>query len=176
VTIVLGLVPDLIALVALLLTLRQIRLSNGGNHLPVILEAFKVAHAPDSPCLGAEKYLLNDLARQYPDDCSVTELSGPAYSHALFIGMFFDDLGKAVAHGMIHEDVVLGSFGPGVVPIWDALAPYVYRQREVSSSNFWIYFEDLAARATTRPSSDIYKALGLRSRQPRRGPHAPSPD
>ncbi|MEE4541302.1 hypothetical protein V2S66_04890 [Streptomyces sp. V4-01] len=174
-TLALNLTAMMISLVALvvsiLLTLRQIRLSNGGNHLPVILEAFKLAHDPDSTYLNAEKYLLNDLAREHSVDCGVTELPAPARAYALTIGMFFDDLGKVVAHDIVHQDIVVGSFGPGLVRMWDALAPYVYRQRRTHGNHFWIYFEDLAVRAATRPSAVVYAALGLRSRPPRQEPH-----
>lgn len=165
----LNLALTLISLGAVLLALRQNRLSNGGNHLPVILEAFKEAHAPDSDYLDAEKYILNNLAREHLVDCGITELPRePARRYVLSIGMFFDDLGKVVAHGMIHQDVVVGSFGPGIIPLWRALAPYVYEQRRTGSPNFWIYFEDLAVRATIRPNTDVYKKLGLRSWPPGR--------
>lgn len=173
---VLNLAAMMISLVALvvsvLLTLRQIRLSNGGNHLPVILEAFKLAHDPDSTYLHAEKYLLNDLAREHSPDRGITELPATARSYALTIGMFFDDLGKVVAHGIVHQDIVVGSFGSGIIRMWDALAPYVYRQRLTHANNFWIYFEDLAVRASARPSADVYVALGLRRRPPRQEPGA----
>lgn len=170
VTIALNLAAIMISLVAVvvsvLLTLRQIRLSNGGNHLPVILEAFKLAHDPNSTYLKAERYLLHDLAREHSVDCGIIELPDIARSHALTIGMFFDDLGKVVAHGIVHEDIVLGSFGSGIFRMWDALAPYVYQQRSTNSNYFWIYFEDLAVRAAARPSSEVYAALGLRTRPP----------
>jgi hypothetical protein len=165
VTIVLNLATVVIASLALLLALRQNRLSNGGNHLPVILEAFKSVHGPDSTYLEDEKYVLNDLA-QHSVDCGVTELPDEARPHALNIGMFFDDLGKLVAHDIIDQELVVGSFGMGIVRMWDALAPYVYQQRRVHDNHFWIYFEDLAARTAATPNTLVYAALGLRSRPP----------
>lgn len=171
-----ALMISLVALVvSILLTLRQIRLTNGGNHLPVILEAFKVAHDPESDYLTAERYLLNDLAREHSPGRGVTELPAPARSYALTIGMFFDDLGKVVAHGIVHQDIVVGSFGPGIIRMWDALAPHVYEQRRTADNDFWIYFEDLAVRAAARPNSVVYAALGLRRRPPRQEPHSSAP-
>jgi hypothetical protein len=178
-TIALNLAALMISLLALvvsvLLTLRQIRLSNGGNHLPVILEAFKLAHDPDSDYLNAEKYLLNDLAREHPVDLGIIGLPTAARTHALTIGMFFDDLGKVVAHDIVHQDIVVGSFDSGIVRMWDALAPYVYQQRRASDNHFWIYFEDLAVRAATRPGAVVYAALGLRSRPPQQESHGSLP-
>lgn len=158
--------------VSVLLTLRQIRLSSGGNHLPVILDAFKLVHDPDSTYLKAEKYLLNDLPQEHSADRGVTELPNPARTHALTIGMFFDDLGKVVAHDIVHQDIIVGSFGSGIIRMWDALAPYVYQQRRTHANHFWVYFEDLAVRAAARPSAVVYADLDLRKRPPRVVPDA----
>lgn len=177
-TITLNLAALLISFLALIvpipLALRQIRLSNGGNHLPVVLEAFKEFRNP--AYLAAEKYLLHGLAQEHSVDCGCTGLPEPARTHAWTIGMFFDDLGKLVAHGIIDQSLVVGSFGMGIVRMWDALAPYVYQQRRAHDDHFWIYFEDLAARAAATPNTLVYDVLGLHSRSPQQVPRTPLPD
>ncbi|MBB5938973.1 DUF4760 domain-containing protein [Streptomyces zagrosensis] len=162
-------------IVSILLTQRQIRLSNGGNHLPVILEAFKMHHNP--AYLEAEKYLLHELAQEHSADCGCTGLPEPARTHALTIGMYFDDLGKLVAHDVIDQNLIVGSYGvEGIVCMWDALAPYVYQQRRTHDNHFWIYFENLAARTAATPNSLVYAALSLCSRPPQQPPRTPRPN
>ncbi|MGP4050013.1 DUF4760 domain-containing protein [Streptomyces sp. 2A115] len=74
--------------------------------------------------------------------------------------VFYDDVGKLVAFGVVDERLVIGSHGLNIVSMWDALAPYIYRER-VLSTPAMLYFEDLAARAKTRPMATVHAQLGL---------------
>jgi hypothetical protein len=174
-TVTLNLAALLIPLVALIvsipLTLRQIRLGSGANHLPVILEAFRDVRDP--AYAEAERYVLDDLTREHPAVCGWSGLPEPARTQTLRIGILFDDLGKLVAHGIVDEELVIGSFGMGIVRVWDVLAPYVYQERHAQANHFWIYFEDLACRTAARSNVEIYAALGLRARPPRPAPDTP---
>ena len=156
---------SLVALVvSMFLTLRQIRLASGGNHLPVVLDAFQ--HTRSTAWLEAEKYVLTELTDEHPADCGYQDMPAPARGHAGTIGLFYDDLGKLVAHGMIHQSLVIGSYGTNIVRLWDSLAPYVYAERRAHGLHFWIYFEDLAARTAASPPDQVYADLRLRSRAP----------
>jgi hypothetical protein len=167
-TIVLNFAALAISLVALvvsiLLTVRQIRLASGGNHLPVVLDAFR--HTRSAAWLDAENYVLTELTDEHAAGCGYRDLPAPARTHAGTIGLFYDDLGKLVAHGMIHQSLVIGSYGTNIVRLWDALAPYVYAERRARGLHFWIYFEDLAARTAATPPDRVYADLHLRSRSP----------
>lgn len=171
-TIAVNIAASAISLVALamsiLLTRRQIHLASGGNHLPVVLDAFQ--HTRSAAWLEAENYVLTKLTDEHPADCGYRNMPAPARRHAGTIGLFYDDLGKLVAHRVIHQNLVIGSYGTNIVRLWDALAPYVYAERQAPGSHFWIYFEDLAARTAATTPDRVYTALRLRSRRPSETP------
>lgn len=148
----------------MLLTSRQLRLASGGNHLPVVLEAFKETRNPQ--WFSAQEYVLTELAKQHDPDCGHRGLPENALIHANTIGLFYDDLGKLVAHGVIDQSLVIGSYGTNIVRLWDALAPYVYTERRKYGLHSWIYFEDLAARTAATHPEVVYASLRLRSRPP----------
>jgi hypothetical protein len=171
-TIVLSLATLAISLMALvisiLLTRRQLRLASGGNHLPVVLDAFRETR--NAAWFEAQEYVLTELAKEHEPDYGHRGLPEQARTHANTIGLFYDDLGKLVAHGMIGQDLVIGSYGTNIVRLWDALAPYVYIERRQQGLHFWIYFEDLAVRTDARHPKAVYADLRLRSRPPRQEP------
>jgi hypothetical protein len=165
---------SLIALVVgVLLTVRQIQLARGGNHLPVVLETFKESRSRD--WFEAQEYILTKLAQEYPADCGYCGLPAPIRDKVNVIGLFFDDLGKLVAHRVIDERLALGSYGPPIAFMWDALAPYVYEERQAHVPYFWVYFEDLAARMASVNPEVVYAKLGLCRRPPRAVDHSPIP-
>ena len=167
-TIVLNIAALAISLTALvismLLGLRQLRVASGGNHLPVVLDAFQ--HTRSAAWFDAQEYVLTELATEHEPKCGHRGLPEQARTHANTIGLFYDDVGKLVAHGMIDQSLVIGAYGTNIVRLWDALAPYIYTERQRYGLHFWIYFEDLAARtAATRPEV-VYASLRLRTRRP----------
>lgn len=156
---------SLVALaVSIWLTRRQIHLASSGNHLPVVLDAFQ--HTRSTAWLEAEKYVLTKLTDDHAADCGYRDMPALARRHAGTIGLFYDDLGKLVAHGVIHQNLVIGSYGTNIVRLWDTLAPFVCAERQAHGSHFWIYFEDLAARTAATPPDRVYTDLRLRSRPP----------
>jgi hypothetical protein len=165
VTTAVALVLQAVSLAALGLAVRQNRLAGGANHLPVVLEAFQ--HSRGSAWLEAQEYVLTRLADECPIESGYSQLPPSARSHVNTIGLFYDDLGKLVAHGMIGEDLVIGSYGMPIVWLWDALAPYAYAERRLHGLDFWVYFEDLAERTASTTPAAVYARLALRSRPPR---------
>jgi hypothetical protein len=163
------LVVSVIALVAsAVVGVRQIRLSNGGNQLPVVLEAFRESREPG--WLPANEYVLNALRKQSPEH-GQRGLPDDARVHTTTIGLFYDDLGKLVAHGVIGKDLVIGAYGTMIVRLWDALAPFVYAERRLHGLHFWIYFENLAALTAQTDMDRVYRKL--RARPPRPTPVEP---
>jgi hypothetical protein len=43
------------------------------------------------------------------------------------VALFYEDVGKLVAHGVVDERLIVGSYGPNIVNMWEVLAPYFYR-------------------------------------------------
>ncbi|MGP4030389.1 DUF4760 domain-containing protein [Actinomadura sp. 3N407] len=110
------------------------------------------------------------MAHEHPADSGWRGLSDEARTHANTIGLFYDDLAKLVAHGVIDQTLVIGSYGTNIVRLWDALAAYVYTERREYRLHFWIYFEDLAARTASTHPETVHADLRLQSR-----PHGSDP-
>ncbi|MDQ0600804.1 hypothetical protein QF037_005149 [Streptomyces canus] len=71
------------------------------------------------------------------------------------VSLFYDDVGKLVAHGVVEESLIIGSYGLNIVNMWDVLAPYIYKER-ILTTKAMLYFEDLAARAKARPMESVH--------------------
>jgi hypothetical protein len=145
-------------------TLRQRRLANSSNHLPIVITVFRESRT--DAWLAAQEHVLNELPSRDALKYGISGLPKQAHAHAVLIGLFYDDLGKLVAHRMIDQHLVIGGYGTMIVRLWDALAPFVYAERELHKTAFWVYFEDLATRTAARTPGEVYKALRLGSRPP----------
>lgn len=164
------LVVSLAALVvSAIVGVRQIRLSDGGNQLPVVLDAFRESRGPG--WLPAHEYVLNTLPVQHSPEHGYRGLPDDARAHADTVGLFYDDLGKLIAHGVIDKNLVIGAYGPTIVRLWDALAPVVYAERRLYGLHFWIYFEHLAVLTAQADMNRVYRKL--RARPPRPTPVEP---
>jgi hypothetical protein len=121
---VLNLAAFVISLVALLLSvflnLRQIRVTSGGNHLPVVLDAFKESRS--TAWFEAEEYVLNRLAEEHAAECGIRglpivrlwdALAPYVYeerrAHKLHFWVYFEDL--AVRTAEITPEVVYAEIG-----------------------------------------------------------------
>ncbi|ROO86707.1 hypothetical protein EDD29_4285 [Actinocorallia herbida] len=168
-TVVLNLAALSISLTALVISirlgLRQIRVASGGLHLPVVLETFDYSRS--TAWFEAQEYVLTTLAHEHHAETGWRGLPEEARTHVNIIGLFYDDLGKLVAHGVIDQSLVIGSYGMNIVRLWDSLAPFVYTERREHVPQFWMYFEDLAARTAALPPETVYAELQMRSRPPR---------
>ncbi|MFF4550416.1 hypothetical protein [Streptomyces sp. NPDC001435] len=130
----------------------------------MVVELFRETRQPDFS--RAIEYISSDLARQYSPELGYRRLPEEPLRHIRRVSLFYDDVGKLVAHGVVDERLIIGSYGPNILNMWDVLAPYIYRERELTTKAM-IYFEDLAHRARVRPQSSVHAELGLQSSPPR---------
>ncbi|MEU1707883.1 DUF4760 domain-containing protein [Streptomyces sp. NPDC005706] len=126
--------------------------------LPIILQLFKETRDPAFS--RAIEYISHDLAREHSPDNGYRRLPPEARSHVRRVGLFYDDVGKLVAFGVVDERLIIGSYGTNIVCMWDDLSPYIYRER-ILSTKAMLFFEDLAARAKARPLPSVHAELGL---------------
>lgn len=144
------------------LALRQVQVAERSNNAAVVLKLFEVARGEEF--VETQKYAREKLADKHEAALGITGLPEDLRHRMTLLTWFYDDLGKLVAQGAVAEDVVLGVFGAGVLRTWDALAPYVYAERQLRATNFQMYFEDLAARSAARTPQDVGRTLGPRAR------------
>ncbi|QQM42462.1 DUF4760 domain-containing protein [Streptomyces liliifuscus] len=136
--------------------------------LAMILEGFKDSRGDDY--LEAVEYVLYRLAVEHPQPVSYLQLPEEAKRHVQRIGLFYNDLGKLVAHGIIDESLIIGLYGRSLLRAWIVLAPFVYLERQAHRRNTMPYFEDIAWRASNTPPEVVYRKLGLHAFPPTAAP------
>lgn len=146
--------------VSALLAVRQNRTASAGYSLPVVLEIFDQFRTPEF--FEARQYIYEQLNKEFEDPVPYTDLPPGVRAKVRIVGGRYDDLGKLVAHGVVNEELIIGSNGTAVRRVWEAIAPFVYEERRKSGALTWAYLEDLAGRARRNPPHAIYAKLGLR--------------
>jgi hypothetical protein len=141
------------------LALRQMRTATDGYALPVVLNVFSQFRTQEF--FDAQQYVFHQLNREFEEPTAYTELPLEARSQVRAVAGLYDDLGKLVAHGIVREELVIGSNGTQARRIWEAVEPFVLEERRKRKSNLWIYLEDLAYRSTRTPPASIYAKLKL---------------
>jgi len=141
------------------LTLRQMRTATDGYALPVVLNVFSQFRSQEF--FEAQQYVLYQLNKDFPEAAAYTALPLEARSQVRAVAGLYDDLGKLVAHGIVKEELVIGSNGIHARRIWEAVEPFVLEERRQRKSNLWIYLEDLAYRSTRTPPATIHAKLKL---------------
>ncbi|WP_305785680.1 DUF4760 domain-containing protein [Symbioplanes lichenis] len=140
-----------------MLALRQTRTTMDGYALPVVLNVFSQFRTQEF--FDAQQYVFDELPAQPVQP--YTDLPLEARSQIRMVGGLYDDLGKLVAHGIVKEELIIGSNGPQAGRIWAAVEPFVRAERAKRGSNLWIYLEDLAYRAAHKPPAAIHDKLNL---------------
>jgi hypothetical protein len=161
VSVVVSVASALTALVAVALSMRQVRLMERQAMLPVVLESFREARS--SEWFQARDFIYERLAAEFSPEHGVTQLPEPARSSVREVGFLFDNFGLLIAHRVASEDLVLGFFGEHIDEIWRILEPYIRKEAERRGLHYMVFFEDLVVRSRSRGSADIRHALGLRS-------------
>lgn len=142
------------------LAARQNRTASAGYSLPVVLEIFGQFRSEEF--FAARKYVYDTLNKDFERPIAYTDLPPDALAKVRMVGGRYDDLGKLVAHGVVGEELIIGSNGTAIRRVWERVAPFVYAERRKTGALTWAYLEDLAHRATRNPPQKIYTKLGLR--------------
>ena len=144
---------------------RSVRATRASQSLTVIKDIFGQRHDPEFVAAMAA-VRSPEFATDIDPAGGVSGLPDGARAAAERLIVFYDDLGKLVAHGIIDEDLVIGAYGAGARWAWDALAPFIVAQRVLNETNYNIYFQDLALRTARNPPAAVHARLRLA--QPRR--------
>lgn len=142
------------------LAIRQNRTASAGYSLPVVVEIFGQFRSEEF--FEARQYVCDDLNQEFESPIAYTDLPPEVRTKVRIVGGRYDDLGKLVAHGVVAEELIIGSNGTAIRRVWESVAPFVYEERRKSGALTWAYLEDLADRALRNPPQAIYAKLGLR--------------
>ncbi|MEU9348998.1 hypothetical protein AB0D74_48155 [Streptomyces sp. NPDC048278] len=143
---------------------RQLRLAHHSNLLPIVLDLFKETRTLEFS--RSIEYIRDHLTAAHSAHGGYRMLPEEVKMHIRRVGLFYDDVGKLVAHGIVDEQLILGAYGNAIARVWTTLAPYVYAERERHRNLSMVYFEDLAYRASQTTMTAVHAAAGLRTCPP----------
>ncbi|MGW7386913.1 DUF4760 domain-containing protein [Streptomyces sp. NPDC054794] len=130
------------------------------HHVTDRLDGFRESRSPDFR--ASVEYVLYHLRDDFPTAVSYLELPDGPKEHVRQVAFFYDELGKLVVHGVVDQDLVIGSYGRTIYQTWLAIAPYVYRERELRQRVVLPYLEHMAAVTSEVTASDIHRKMKLR--------------
>ena len=156
-----SLVASFLALgVSIWTALRQVRIMRHSNQVPLLVETFKEYRSPLYQ--RYEHYVVNNLAKDHSPELGFAGLPEEARTAATSLVTFFNVLGSFLIFGMADESVIVPLFAYRASQAWDALEPYIRRERQARGNYYFAsHFEDLVCRTRDHPAADF----GLRLRR-----------
>jgi hypothetical protein len=151
----------LIAIAALILSLRQMRRQ---NLLPVALDIFRESR--ESEWFRARDWVVTRLAAEHGPEHGVSGLPEQARERVRRVVFYYDNLGVFVAFKVIGQDLAVAFHGVGLTEAWAVLEPYIRREREIRAMRYAVFYEDLVRRSRARPPNEVYGRLKLRGLSP----------
>ncbi|MGW0576257.1 DUF4760 domain-containing protein [Streptomyces sp. NPDC002920] len=143
-----ALVVSLVALgVSGAMSLRQVRLSQHANALPVVVDLFR--EHPSVQVAKARTFIHRELPA-YDLSLGLAGLPEEKQDLVRELAWYYDNLGALVTHGVVGIEPVCGYLGGSVISVWERLEPLVAVERSRRSQNglpdptrFQEYFENL---------------------------------
>ncbi|MGW8971941.1 DUF4760 domain-containing protein [Streptomyces platensis] len=127
--------------------LRQLRLAQHANALPVLVDLFREHR---SVRLARARHFVH---QQLPDCDLSAGLAGLPEDEGDLVrelAWYYDNLGALVAHGVVDIEPISGYLGGSVISVWESMEPLVEAERAKRASkgmpdpNRWQeYFENL---------------------------------
>jgi hypothetical protein len=171
VSLIVSLGSAVIALMALILSVRQTRRQ---NLLPIALDIFRESRTTE--WFEARDWVVTRLRTEHSPDNGVSGLPEPARERVRRVVFFYDNLGVFVAFKVIGQDLAIGFHGVGLTEAWQVLEPYIRRERAIRRMRYAVFYEDLVGRFRSRPPGEVYSELKLRRILPDDQPGQPGAD
>lgn len=142
--------------------LRQIRIMHHTNQLPVLVELFQEFRSSEFQL--AERYVVQRLRDEHDPETGCMLLPEEAFLAVTKVIGFYSGCGAFIARKVADEGLVVPLLGYRASRAWDALEPFIRREREIreSSDRYASVFEDFVWRV--RRHTSLEKAYGLRLR------------
>ncbi len=142
--------------VSIALTLRQIRLMNNSNQLPVVLDLFMELRSADF--VHSEERLWSALASGEDSERGVSGLEQPLQDDVYRVCAFYQMLAYLVAFRVVEEDLVFLATHYRILRTWDTIRPYAVAERSLRGDpySYLNFFEDLVVMTRSKSSQDIY--------------------
>ncbi|WP_157881127.1 DUF4760 domain-containing protein [Streptomyces griseoruber] len=143
-----ALVVSLLALaVSGVVSLRQLRLSQHANALPVVVDLFQEHRGVR---LAQARTFVHEELPGYDLDGGLAGLPDEGRDLVRELAWYYDNLGVLVAHGVVDIEPVSGYLGGSVISVWEHMEPLVRAERTRRAQNtlpdpgrWQVYFENL---------------------------------
>lgn len=109
-----------------LVSLRQLRLSQQANALPVVVDLFREHR---SIRLGQARTFVHEELPGYDLSLGLAGLPEEGRDLVRELGWYYDNLGALVAHGVVDIGPVSGYLGGSVLSVWEHMEPLVRAER-----------------------------------------------
>ncbi|MBL7489316.1 DUF4760 domain-containing protein [Frankia sp. AgB1.9] len=125
---------------------RQTKAADGANRIPFLLEVFGKFSSGDF--IDDLLYVEFTLVHEHNGSLGISGLPQETRDRVLRVVMHFQTLAYLASFRVVDEEIILASVRIHIIQAWDALAPFIYqeRNREQKVGTFR-FFEDLAVAA-----------------------------
>ncbi|MET7363576.1 hypothetical protein ABZS76_34750 [Streptomyces sp. NPDC005562] len=154
-------------------SLRQLRLTEHANTLPVLVDLFREHR---SARLAHARYLVFERLPGCDPSNGMAGLPEAERDLIRELAWFYDNLGALVSHGVVDIEPVSGYLGGSVISVWEQMEPLVRVERQKRVRNalpdpdrWQAYFENLyhLVREMPPPRARAETALWRLPRLPR---------
>ncbi|MFI9770260.1 hypothetical protein ACIHJG_25810 [Streptomyces sp. NPDC052415] len=128
-------------------SLRQLRLTQHANTLPVLVDLFREHRSAD---LARARHVVYEQLAACDLSAGLEALPETERDLVRELAWFYDNLGALVAHGVVGIELVSGYLGGSVISVWERMEPLVQAERakrarnNLPDPNRWqAYFENL---------------------------------
>jgi hypothetical protein len=149
--------------VSSIIALRQVKIMQHSNLLPVMIDMFREFRAPEFK--KHMDYIGESLWKEAPHESfGTSNLPEPARLHVTPVASFFNTVGVLVANEVITDLTVASYMGGSTIRAWSRLAPYIRNERtRRHDENYYLFFEHLAFLVSENPPSRLNARLKLRT-------------
>jgi predicted DNA binding protein len=130
------------SLMAIIVALRQARIMQHANLLPILTEMFNDFRSAEFKQHIA--YITTEL-QTYPRDTAVDDLPEVARNHIGPVVDYFNTIGVLVANRLVSDLLIASYMGRSVLRAWYYSEPYIRKERARRKDPEWnMFFENLA--------------------------------
>jgi hypothetical protein len=130
------------------LAVRQVLLSERANHLPAyltLLSEFRSREFNDHYL-----YVCERLRKEHDAALGISGLPAGAREAIYDVAYYYQMLAVLILTRIVSEDIVLAFFHWRIIRAWEAISPYVIREREISKASGSTVLRLLEEYATNR--------------------------
>ncbi|HZG04026.1 MAG TPA: hypothetical protein VE546_10705 [Streptomyces sp.] len=155
---------SLLALIVAAVTARrQFRHARRTSDFSAVLELY-LRDVRNKEYQSDQDYVVHRLAEENTPDGGVGGLSDEDARHAVWnVAFLYESIGMMYALGVLDRCIALGVFNYRVVQVWEALRPFVLKEREKRKGPFLAFFENLYLDAKEADVEALYREVGLKS-------------